>query len=174
MLQNALRAAGLPLFLPPDSASDLIAALPAEQFYPLEEARIVSRGGDDPPHFSPLWSYQATLEWPQSFAPGDTTIEISYRPLTGVVENPLEFLRSPQMASKYCFGDELAKAINDRAEVVTLSYLLAMTPFWRGPIGEFSMTVEPSDKEVIAAYCSSGQALGSKLDIAFIYPNGLP
>jgi len=181
---DALRSAGLPLLLAPDSASDLIAALPAEQFYPLEEARIVSRGGDDPPHFSPLWSYQATLAWQQSFRPGETMIEINYRPLTGIVENPTEFLRSPAMATKYCFGTEVAKAAGSQAEVVTLSYLTAMTPFWKGPIGEFNLLVDragendPRGEAASAAYCPLvGQQMSSakdftpsrNLDIAFVF-----
>jgi hypothetical protein len=171
---NALRASGLPLLPSPDSASDLIAALPAEQFYSLEESRIVSRGGDDPPHFTPLWSYQATMEWPQAFPIGETRIDLNYRPLTGVVENPLEFLRSPEMASKYCFGPELAEAAGDRAEVVTLSFLLTMPPFWTGQAGEYNLATEPSGEHMIAAHCSAEDVPAKTLDVAFIYPNGLP
>ncbi|MBL8893983.1 MAG: DUF4424 family protein [Rhizobiales bacterium] len=187
---EALRAAGLPLLIAPDEASDRIASLPAEQFYPLEEARIVSRGGDDPPHFTPLWSYQATFEWRQSFPPGATAIEISYQPLVGIVDNPAEFFASAAMASKYCVDkglrDEIAKrmAAGGSVEVVTLSYLAAMMPFWRGPIGSFDLTLDMADesgprgKADRAASCRFGGGEGfsaenftpsGNLDIAFIY-----
>lgn len=192
---DTLRAAGLPLLIPPEEASDRIAALPAEQFYPLEEARIVSRGGDDPPHFTPLWSYQATYEWRQSFPPGATTIEISYQPLVAVIESPAEFFASPAMTSKYCVDmglrNEIAKrmAAGGSVEVVRLSYLAAMTPFWQGPIGSFDITLDianeggPRGKADRVAFCPLGAGEGysaknftpaGNLDIAFIYFRALP
>ncbi|MBL8906971.1 MAG: DUF4424 family protein [Rhizobiales bacterium] len=179
-----LDAAGLPLILLPDEASALIAALPAEQYYALEEARIVARGGDDPPHFTPLWSFQGTFEWQQTFPPGETLIEIGYRPLADVVENPNEFLQSSTMASRYCLGEGMGQAADDRSEVVTVAYLLAITPFWNGPIREFNLTVERSNEEdlrgqaVLATYCAPGQGQEARmrdfiptrrLDVAFIY-----
>lgn len=172
---DVLHAAGLSLLLPPDSASNLIASLPGEQFYPLEERKLVSRGGDDPPHFSPLWSYQATLEWKQVFPAGTTTIEISYRSLTGIVENPVEFLRSSEMAMKYCLGQGAISA--GAEEIVTLGYLISLTPFWKGPVGEFNLTVDSAGDgdagsgRVTAAYCAKPSGT---LEIAFIHTSGAP
>jgi len=183
-VEQILDAAGLPLLIPPDEASALIAQLPADQFFRLEENGIVARGGDDPPHFSPLWSYQATFEWKQDFPAGETTIEITYQPLTGIVENPVAFLQSPAMAAKYCFGQEVSKVDDDRLQVVTLSYLLAMPPFWKGPVGEFNLALDRSSPEssghdaIAVAYCPPGGKPGVKfpdftpagrLEIAFIF-----
>ncbi len=173
-VSDMLRAAGLPLLPPPDSISDLIAGLAGEQFYPLEENHIVSRGGDDPPHFSPLWSYQATLAWQQSFPPGETKIEINYRPFANAVSDPLEFLNAPAMASKYCFGNDVAKRAGERAEVVTVGYLLAMTPFAPGQSDQLKLGVQGSGDRAIPAYCSPAPGPGSRVDVAFIYPDGLP
>lgn len=194
-IEEALHAAGLPLLIAPDEASDQIAALSAEQFYPLEEARIVSRGGDDPPHFTPLWSYQATLEWQQSFPPGDTTIELTYQPLVGVLDKPAEFFASAEMVGKYCMDeglrDEIAKrmAAGGGVEVITVRYLVAMGAFWRGPIGSFDLTLDVADesdprgKATRVAFCPPGDGQGQSgkdftptgnLDVAFIYFSAPP
>lgn len=172
---EALGAAGLPLLISPDTASDLIASLPAEQFYSLEEKRIVSRGGDDPPHFSPLWSYQASLEWKQAFPAGTTTIDISYRPLIGIVEDPIEFLQSSEMAMKYCLGQGTIQV--GAGEIATLGYLIDLMPFWKGPVVEFNLAVDsagdesPGGGRVTTAYCA--KTTGA-LEIAFIRTSGAP
>ena len=148
-----LRAAGLPLLIAPDDASDMIAALPAEPFFALEESKTVSRGGDDPPHFSALWRYQTVYEWHQSFPPGRTVIEISYRPLVGTHDNPGEAFDTGPDAANYCIDDEVRakiakrRALGQSYDVETLGYILVTAQYWKGPIGEFNLVVDTTSDE---------------------------
>ncbi len=87
-VSELVKASGLPLFFPPaGSASDMIEALPADKIRSLSDRGIVSdrviREGVIHMNYSPLWRYQSVYEWQQSFPPGTTTVEVSYRPLTG-------------------------------------------------------------------------------------------
>jgi hypothetical protein len=183
-----LTGARLPLLMSPDDASAMIAAVPADQFYLLEENGIVTRGGDDPPHFSPLWSYQATFEWRQSFPRGETKIEIVYQPLIGIIDDPAAFLQSPAMAAKYCFGQDVADMAGTPPEIVTVGYHLGLMPFWKGSIGEFALTIDPAggdtaNEPAVVAYCAPGGKPDAKLldltpagnlDIAFIRTSPAP
>jgi len=162
-ISDVLRAAGLPLLISPDTASDLIAALPAEQFFALEERGIASRGGDDPPHFTPLWSYQTILDWQQVFPPGRTEIEITYRPLRGENDNPGDSFETGQEVARYCVSDEIKaeiarrKAEGQRYEIKTVKVLLTIAQDWKGPIGDFSFHVDTQDDtNVVAAFCPPG------------------
>ncbi|MFH0341639.1 MAG: DUF4424 family protein [Chromatiales bacterium] len=88
-VSDLVKASGLPLFMPEeaDSTSAMIEALPADKIRSLYDRGIVSdrviREGVIHMNYSPLWRYQSVYEWQQSFPPGTTTVEVSYRPLTG-------------------------------------------------------------------------------------------
>jgi len=162
-VSDVLRAAGLPLLISPDSASDVIAALPAEQFFVLEEREIVSRGGDDPPHFTPLWSYQTILDWQQTFSPGVTEIVIAYRPLLGENDDPGDSFETGPEAARYCVTDEIRSEIARRKvqgqsyKIKTIKVLLTIAQDWKGPIGDFSLHVETEDNaNILAAFCLPG------------------
>ena len=163
---SALQAAGLPLLMSDEEASSRIAALSGDEFFALEEKGIVSRSGDDPPYFAPLWRYQAVYEWRQSFPPGETTIEIAYRPLTS---SPAE---SGDRFETYCLDEALRAEIAARQakdetyDVATLGYMLKTDQYWKGPIGAFSLTVDrrgddESEEASLVAFCPPGDGPAS-------------
>lgn len=181
-VSELVKASGLSLFIPPaGSASDMIKALPANKLQSLCDRGIVSRGrvvrgvvqawtpgSDDPPHYSPLWSYQSVYEWRQSFPPGPTTVEVSYRPLTGESDDcGSEPVRE---VAKYCIDEGVRSAIAKRraagqiCAITTLGYILTTAQNWKGPIGEFNLIVDKSTKEEhirsgvydLVAFCPGG------------------
>jgi hypothetical protein len=156
---SALEAAGLLLLMSDEEASSRIAALTGDEFFALEEKGIVSRSGDDPPYFAPLWRYQAVYEWRQSFPPGETTIEIAYRPLTS---SPAEL-----DDTTYCVDETLRaeiaarKARGETVEAATLGYILTAPPYWKGSIETYSLTVDKGNEDeseaaTVASFCPPG------------------
>jgi hypothetical protein len=169
---SALQAAGLPLLMSYEEASSRIAALSGEQFFALEEKGIVSRSGDDPPYFAPLWRYQAVYEWRQSFPTGETRIEIAYRPLTS---SPVDFgdnFETGETATAYCVDEALRaeiaarKAKGERYEVATLGFLLTTAPYWKDSIGTFSLTVDGGGTEEasLVAFCPPAEGRPSYVE----------
>jgi len=113
-------------------------------------------------YLDPLWDYQSVYEWEQDFAPGETEVEISYVPLNGypgdiggTYEGGAEY-DDPKTVKVnnfwYCIDDAMVKAIQKRKakgdtgyEVVTQGYITTSGNFWKGPIEEFTLTVDKHD-----------------------------
>jgi hypothetical protein len=103
-----------------------------------------------------LWRYQAVYEWRQSFPPGETTIEIVYRPLTS---SPAEFGENAFCVDEAQRANIAArKAKGESYEVATLGYILTAAPNWNGAIENFSLAVErggndETEAATLAAFC---------------------
>jgi len=162
-----LQAAGLPLLMSDEEASSRIAALTGDEFFALQEKGVVLRGGDDPPYFAPLWRYQAVYEWRQSFPPGETTIEITYRPLTSSPADFGDSFETGPNAEAFCVDEALRaemaarKAKGENYEAATIGFILKTTPYWKGFIERFSLTVDKggedeSEPATLVAFCAPG------------------
>lgn len=52
---------------------------------------------------APKWEYQAVYEWTQTFAPGETIVEISYRPLYGSDYGPEPYYPGGAKSAQYYY-----------------------------------------------------------------------
>jgi hypothetical protein len=143
----AVLAAGLPLLPQAGSWEELVATLDAAAIAEMVAAGLVQeeQGG----FLGPLWDYQAVYEWEQDFAPGDTAVDIAYRPLMGW---PADFGGSYEVgehAETACVDDALRAQLDARGgyEVAQLDYITSTARHWHGPIGLFNMTISTQQPE---------------------------
>ena len=149
---------GLPLVLQPglfDSSSDR--KLDADTRRKLEALGAFEQL--DASTFRLPWITHVTFHWMQTFAPGVTVIEHTYRPVLGfrqiVVDGnrPLTASGGEDPAKAFCIDAPTDKAIRAEgtrrkaagSETVfgyTLAYILQTARNWRGPIGTFHLTVQ--------------------------------
>jgi hypothetical protein len=171
------------LFFPPDDAD-----LDAEWRRRLAEAGAIEpldgRGYRLP------WTTFVTFHWMQTFAPGVTVVEHSYRPIVGFqfFKPEAQGIRGKDdLARDFCIDDAEKRRLHDisvRARErrlkagegddsylfgYTLGYVLQTAKNWRGPIGTFHLTVKDdslpandvlASKPIIAAYLCSQTPLG--------------
>jgi hypothetical protein len=130
------------------------------------------------------WTTRITFHWMQSFAPGVTVVEHSYRPILGFGfvgfdrQAGTSIFAGPDedAASVFCIdaagrrtlrnlGEQarakrLAKGEPEYSELLgyTLGYVLQTAKNWRGPIGTFHLTVK-GDPIPTAHWTSGGPTL---------------
>jgi hypothetical protein len=125
------------------------------------------------------WTTRITFHWMQTFAPGVTVVEHSYRPIlgfgyVGFAREGGSLFPGPDgdAASVFCIdaaGRQTLRSLGERARAkrlakgepdfselfgYTLGYVLQTAKNWRGPIGTFHLTVK-SDP-IPAAYWTEG------------------
>nr|WP_187144254.1 DUF4424 family protein [Microvirga massiliensis] len=77
---------GIPLFAADTETFTKLAQLPEATIRTLKREKLVQE--DDSDHWLvPRWEYQAVYEWTQTFATGETVVEISYKPFFGAGNN---------------------------------------------------------------------------------------
>lgn len=126
------------------------------------------------------WTTRITFHWMQTFAPGVTIVEHSYRPILGfgyVGFDPKggSLFAGPDAnaASVFCIdatGQQKLRSLGERARAqrlakgepensyllgYTLGYVLQTAKNWRGPIGTFHLTVK-GDPIPAASWTSGG------------------
>lgn len=149
---------GLPLVLQPGLFVEGDQALPADVVSKLAVLGAYERL-DDKAWRLP-WTTRITFHWMQTFAPGVTVIEHSYRPILGArfivakdggtIEasgggDPMRdfCIDGPTEAAIRALGAEKLRArpLEGLLSGHTLSYILRTAGNWRGPIGTFHLTV---------------------------------
>jgi hypothetical protein len=109
--------------------------------------------------YRPQWTYHVVMEWEQSFRPGATKVEISYKPIVGDSTDYGDYYDSRGAAHKYCIDPTFRAAFKKRRqagavfEVATLGYVLKTANFWSGPIGSFRMVVDKGKPANLVAFC---------------------
>jgi uncharacterized protein DUF4424 len=109
------------------------------------------------------WTTHVTFHWTQTFPPGVTVVEHTYRPVPGfrfIVVNgsqPLQGSGGDDPARAFCIDAATDKAIRDlyrRRNAAkspadaqplsgyTLGYILKTARNWRGPVGTFHLTLQ--------------------------------
>lgn len=112
------------------------------------------------------WSTQVTFHWQQTFAPGVTVVEHSYRPILGFREILVEpggritGSGGEEPAQAFCLSSAAQQELRALGEgtlqarrktsgddnpvliAYTLGYVLRTAQNWRGPIGTFHLTVQ--------------------------------
>ncbi|MEO6395132.1 MAG: DUF4424 family protein [Devosia sp.] len=174
-ITEELNKAGVPLYLPYDETNERLAGVDQKTI-----ADMIARGLIVPTGLGdlggPLWQYQAVYEWEQDFAPGITQVDISYVPLTGYPGDIFDYYEvDPDRV--YCVDDGVRAVINDYRgrgvayEVQTLSYILTTAQYWKGPIGEFNLTVQKEQPDpvngiagTVLAFCGMRDAVETEKD----------
>lgn len=135
---------GIPLFAHDADSHVRLSQLPQAT---LDELRREGLLDEDAGWVAPNWEYQSVYEWTQTFAPGETVVEISYRPLFGAGFDPGYYYPGAQGAGLHCMDDATERkfaallARGTRPEAFTVGYILQTARYWSGPIGEFRLSI---------------------------------
>jgi hypothetical protein len=107
-----------------------------------------------------LWSYQASLEWDQSFEPGETHVEVSYAPVFKywsdiTVDHFPEIAPGGSATRTYCIDDALRRAFfrNPFVDLYTVTHLAAPSGGWHGPVRLYQLTVDKGAAVNRVAFC---------------------
>lgn len=138
------------------------------------------------------WTTRITFHWMQTFAPGVTVVEHSYRPILGFGyvgfgrQGALFAGPDEDAASVFCIdaaGRQTLRSLGERARAkrlakgepefsellgYTLGYVLQTAKNWRGPIGTFHLTVKGDP--IPAAHWTDG---GPTVAMSFCSPVSL-
>lgn len=141
-----LTGMGIPLFAADPDAFTRLAQLPEATILTLRREDLVQE--DEPDNWLvPKWEYQSVYEWTQSFAPGKTVVEISYKPLFGAGNDYSWYYEGGGGAASYCLGTEMRQKLAGLGtkgispEPFTVGYILKTARNWNGPIGDFRLKI---------------------------------
>ena len=141
-----LLEAGLPLLPDFDTWEAWPRRLDPALVTSLFQAGLIS--GEPGQYLNPRWDYQVVYEWVQDFAPGDTAVDIRYRPLMGWPNDFGDTYEIGATADSACVNDTLRaklaahKAQGDLYDVAQLDYITETAKHWHGPIGRFNLTID--------------------------------
>jgi hypothetical protein len=146
-----LKADGIPAYLPYEDIDGIFDKMDPKLAADLVRRNIIIKEADGS-YGEPQWLYQSVFEWQQDFAPGATSVDIAYTPLTGFPSDIGDSYETDPTGA-YCVGDrqrQTIKRFGDKGipyEVLTLGYITTTAKYWKGPIGEFNLTI---DKEPLS------------------------
>lgn len=177
----ALAKAGLPLAAAnADLFRERLAALSSDVRERLVRQKILYQGGETPDDidgFEPQWELHAAYHWEQRFPAGEpVVVEHRYAPVVGssyfVGEAGDLDRAAAEFGEDYCLdkagragiGHLLAAARKADAggheEVYVLAdevdYVLRTGANWKGPIGDFRLTIDKLRPDAILSLCESG------------------
>lgn len=171
----AITRAGLPVNAKLPGWKEKARALPDAAWQQLIKQGLIE--ADDPSdrsdEFGPTWRLRATFHWEQTFPAGRTiTVDHRYKPIVGGVsiladENQLNDYKG------YCLDDQgkagvrrLLKHAQTAAQAdpqkpsgispIEVSYVLTTGANWKGPIGDFRLTIDKEKPNAILSLCMSG------------------
>lgn len=168
--------AGVPLNANLPGWQEKVKALPDDVWRELVRAGLFDAEADQPrgtDEAYPMWSFKATFHWEQTF-PAGATIQVDhrYKPVVGGTLFYEERQLTEQYAG-YCLDApgragaarllkqaRAAKPAGDR-DAVTLparevSYVLTTGANWKGPIGDFHLTIDKGKPQAVLSLCMSG------------------
>lgn len=137
----------------------------------LERAGLVdwhsAFGANDVPLPSAHWTAHAAFYWEQRF-PASKTVEVRhrYRPVAGAGFFGAEMAEDRLLIDTYCMEPGFRRAAAARAKGEDgglllsreLHYVLTTANNWRGPIGDFRLTVDKGDPTHLVSLCIDGIA----------------
>jgi hypothetical protein len=189
-----LAVLGIPAYLPYDQIEETFSKIDKATVDDMVEAGVIS-ADDERTYIVSNWLYQSVYEWQQDFAPGETKVDIAYSPLAGYPSDfGTHYEDDPE--GRYCVDDKLRKTIADFRdkniggyEVATVGYITTTATYWKGPIGEFNLTIgkdpidvenqqvgaetafcgKPDFKETETAYTWTARDFVPEKDISIVY-----
>lgn len=150
---------GLPIFAADSDTYDKLAQLPEATRQELERDNLLvwdKLPGAD--WLAPKWEYQSVYEWAQTFAPGETIVEISYRPLFGAGNDYGYYYEDGEGAPLYCLDGETGRKLaglraeNVQPQPFTVGYILQTARYWNGPIADFRLKVS-DERGSLFSFC---------------------
>ena len=178
-----VHAAGLPVNLvisgrgDDSDRFDLIDKLPRAKKAILEKAGIAEGTGDPKRHDQEetLWVVQTRFYWKQHFPAGKTVvIEHSYSPVSGTAQyfenKEIGAPSQEDWIKPFCIDKatmaHLAAMLDDpklrpKHELVGMwgsvtDYILSTANLWKGPIGQFHLTLDKLDPKAVLSLCWKG------------------
>ena len=147
-----LHEMGVPPFASSIDSYEKLAQLPEATIGRLVDEGLAVRDGN---WLIPQWQYQTVYEWTQSFEPGHTEVEISYKPLFGSFYGPEPYYPEGSESAAYCYDSatrqELAGILKERGLPIpfTVGYVLHTAGYWNGPIWEFNLKISKEDGDIV-------------------------
>ncbi len=154
-VSERLRRAGVPLLLLSKEretamaplSDDVKKALVAEGLLDFHDVNGI---------YTAKWNYQVLFEWEQGFRPGQTKVDIRYRPIGGDSEDYGDYFEKGEGVRKYCADPAFRAALGKRrgsVSPVRIGYVLKTARFWNGPIGKFRLVVDKGKPTNLVAFC---------------------
>jgi len=171
-----LTAAGLPL-LYVKNGQQALERLPQTLKDELAQEGLFIKSESDTTSYSPEWTYQVVFEWEQSFAPGNTKVDIRYKPILGDSADYGDYFERGEGVKRYCIDDAFRTALQRRRaslEPLRLGYVLKTARFWRGPIGRFRLVVDKEKATNLVAFCPLNAKRISETAFEWTATNFLP
>jgi hypothetical protein len=165
-----LKGLGIPLAVYTDATAKAVNALPKakqDELVQLGLAMPFDEGeGKGIQHFLiPTWTVRSMYVWSETFPPGrSVAIEHDYTPsVGGTVFEPWETDPSADAKAEralYCVDDAFAAAVANLAkgrpgDEEHIDYVLVTGANWKGPIGDFSMTIDKSAADNLVSFCGT-------------------
>lgn len=129
--------------------------------------------GNRPAEFDPTWKLRATFHWEQTFPAGKAiTVEHRYKPITGGVSSFDESQFNDYKS--YCLDNQgkagvrrlmrqaqaAAQADPQRNPGISgpgeVEYILTTGANWKGPIGDFHLTIDKENPNAVLTLCMDG------------------
>jgi hypothetical protein len=144
---------------------------------PADQRRLTEAGALGEPEYcddgpQPVWNTEIIYHWQQQFEPGAATrISHSYSPAVGsfFISPDAKLFGPPDRMSprdldltRFCVDRGTWQAIRKRAPkgdaVVgrNLEYILRTARSWKGPIRDFTLTIDKLDPQAVVSLCASG------------------
>jgi hypothetical protein len=158
--------AGLPINPNLPLWREKVKALPPDVRYRLLQQNILyDDGGTDDYRFGAGWTLRETYHWEQTFPAGKTiAVDHSYKPVLGgsIIYGDGEYFK------QYCLDDQTKAGIRQLLKNAQkssrdagvpgreLSYFLTTGANWRGPIGDFHLTIDKGNPKAILSLCPIG------------------
>lgn len=153
---DRLRELGAPVFAATVDSYVALAQLPVDTVNRLIEEKLALPVGTN--WLVPQWQYQTVYEWTQHFEPGQTEVEISYRPLYGSPYEPFSFRADGPENGAYCHASVIKEiaALREQGiqpESLTVGYILRTAGYWEGPIGIFNLKIRKKEDDIVS-FCA--------------------
>jgi hypothetical protein len=153
-----LQKMGVPLAPQRDATDAVLKALPR-----VEQDQLVQLGLADDANNPPdtpkdakldmyaTWTLKTTFYWTQTFPAGrEVDIEQTYQPSVGSsVPRPFDANED----AEYCFDGNVPKG---NYEPNFIDYVLTSGGNWKGPIGDFTMTIDKGSVHNVVSFCGNG------------------
>jgi hypothetical protein len=155
-ITRKLRAMDVPVFAATADTYKKLAQLPEAAVRKLEREKLAVKE-ENGAWLVPQWLYQSVYEWRQTFAPGKTEVDISYKPLYGASNDYQYYYEGGKGAPLYCLDQDIKKKLAElkakgkSPEPLTVGYILETAKNWHGPIGEFHLKI--SEKNSFSSFC---------------------
>jgi hypothetical protein len=184
-----LRSLGVPLAVYTDAAAKAINALSKAKQDALVKLGLAlpfdQDVGNGMEHMLiPTWTVRSRYVWSETFAPGrSVTIEHDYTPsVATTVFVPWETDPSADARAErtlYCVDGAFAAAVAKLAkgrpgDEEHIDYVLVTGANWKGPIGDFRMTVDKGAADNLVSFCGSGVTKTGPTTFEVHYKNFTP